>query len=379
MTPRTEVLYLCIDDPMDEILATMKRCPFTRLPLCRESIDDVIGMVHVKDLVKVLDLSPRRASRSGESEAMPTGEGELHVIGQGVIHLDAIKRDVVSPGTYECSGGASAVSGGAPAPGRHRGRIRSTMGIVTLEDVIEEMVGDIRDEFDLFAGDMMKKRATPTASAGVFRCTMAHHIPNLSIDHTEEDVDTAGGYVSQVLGRLPATGEKFEVGPYTWTVTSADVRRVRDPAGAASGREGVGGRFEFRRLTRWRGQTGRHCRNSVSTPRLSPWSGEIAFQDVHTRCFMLSSSSGDGDGERFSGGFFGMGKIAFAVAQVAEAGLQVEGYRVVDIAAHLVLQQVILRPVPSAGDADNVLIVDVMSRPQTVTGRPISGRVKWAS
>lgn len=230
MTPRTEVLYLCIDDPMDEILATMKRCPFTRLPLCRESIDDVIGMVHVKDLVKVLDLSPRRASRSGESEAMPTGEGELHVIGQGVIHLDAIKRDVLF--LPEHTNVLEALRRFQEAR-LHLAVIvdeyGSTMGIVTLEDVIEEMVGDIRDEFDLFAGDMMKKEGDAYRISGRFPLhEMAHHIPNLSIDHTEEDVDTAGGYISQLLGKVPVPGESVNVGPYTWTVTAADVRRVRE-------------------------------------------------------------------------------------------------------------------------------------------------------
>jgi magnesium and cobalt transporter len=105
----------------------------------------------------------------------------------------------------------------------------ATIGIVTLEDVIEEMVGDIKDEFDLFAADMVKPEGGGYRVNGRLPLhEFVQYVPGLDIDPAEEDVDTVGGYVSQVLGRLPVAGESIEVGPYTWTVSLADVRRVRE-------------------------------------------------------------------------------------------------------------------------------------------------------
>ena len=231
MTPRTEVMYLCMDDPMEEILATMKRCPYTRLPVCKENIDDIIGMVHIKDLVKVLDLSAGRGPRgAGQPTAVPGPDEDLQVFGHGIIDLEKVKRDVLF--LPEHTNVLDALRRFQSAR-LHLAVIvdeyGSTMGIVTLEDVIEEMVGDIKDEFDLFAADLLKKEGNGYRINGRFPLhELAHHLPEVNIDHTEEDVDTVGGYVSQLLGHLPSVGESVAVGPYRWTVTSADVRRVRE-------------------------------------------------------------------------------------------------------------------------------------------------------
>ena len=222
MTPRTEVMYLGIHQPLEDILEVIKKCPYTRLPLFKETRDDVIGMVHVKDLIKVLDLSAEGAD-SGDP-------GERRVFGQGIIELEKIKRDVLF--IPEHTNALEAL--------RHFQHARlhlavvvdeygASIGIVTLEDVIEEMVGDIKDEFDLFAADLIKKEGDTFRISGRFPLhELAHHVPDLHIDHTEEEVDSLGGYVSQVLGHLPAKGEHIEIGPYRCTVSAADVRRVRE-------------------------------------------------------------------------------------------------------------------------------------------------------
>lgn len=235
MTPRTEVMYLNVDQPMVDILATMKRCPYTRLPLCDGGIDTIIGMIHSKDLIKVLDLTAESppAANSGDGDAVPDAaprNGDFRVYGQGVIDLMKIKREVLF--LPEHTNVLDALRRFQHAR-LHLAVIvdeyGSTIGIVTLEDVIEEMVGDIKDEFDLFAAEMIKKEGEGFRVNGRAPLhELAQHIPELNIDHTEENVDTAGGYVSQVLGHLPVAGESFVVDPYSWTVTSADVRRVRE-------------------------------------------------------------------------------------------------------------------------------------------------------
>lgn len=226
MTPRTEVTFLRASQPMEEILDVMKRCSFTRLPLCEEHIDNVIGMVHAKDLIKSLDLTSEPVPENEEASS----EKVVHVIGAGTIDLMKIRRDVIFLPEH------TKVLDALRRFQRARLHLAivvdeygSTIGIVTLEDVIEEMVGDIKDEFDLFAADLIRREGGGYRVNGRFPLhELVHHIPELAIDHAEEDADTIGGYVSQTTGHLPAAGESFVDGPYTWTVTSADTRRVRE-------------------------------------------------------------------------------------------------------------------------------------------------------
>jgi len=238
MTPRTEVMYLLVSQPIEEILSIVKRCPYTRLPLCEGDIDHVVGMVHGKDLMKVMDLTPGRFNIEAVAPAVPSGQEKvaavpgtaLHVFGTADIDLMKIKRDVVFLPDH--------LNVLEALRNFQRARLHlavvvdeygATIGIVTLEDVIEEMVGDIKDEFDLFAADMVKPEGEGYRVNGRLPLhEFVQYVPGIEIDPAEEDVDTVGGYVSQVLGRLPVAGESIEVGPYTWTVSLADVRRVRE-------------------------------------------------------------------------------------------------------------------------------------------------------
>lgn len=238
MTPRTEVMYLLVSQPIEEILSIVKRCPYTRLPLCNGDIDHVVGMVHGKDLMKVMDLTPGRfnieavapAAKPGPEKVAAVPGTALHVFGTADIDLMKIKRDVVFLPDH--------LSVLDALRQFQRARLHlavvvdeygATIGIVTLEDVIEEMVGDIKDEFDLFAADMLKPEGAGFRVNGSLPLhEFVQYIPSIEIDPAEEDVDTVGGYVSQVLGRLPVVGESIDVGPYTWTVSLADVRRVRE-------------------------------------------------------------------------------------------------------------------------------------------------------
>jgi magnesium and cobalt transporter len=231
-------MYLLVSQPIEEILSIVKRCPYTRLPLCNGDIDHVIGMVHGKDLMKVMDLTPGRFKIEPVAPSAPPGPEKvaavpgtaLHVFGTGEIDLMKIKRDVVFlPDHLNVLEALRQFQRARLHLAVVVDEYGATIGIVTLEDVIEEMVGDIKDEFDLFAADMIKPEGANFRISGRLPLhELVHYFPGLDIDPAEEDVDTVGGYVSQVLGRLPVAGETIEAGPFTWTVSLADVRRVRE-------------------------------------------------------------------------------------------------------------------------------------------------------
>jgi CBS domain containing-hemolysin-like protein len=103
MTPRPEVDYLLLNQPIGDILRTVQRSSFTRLPLCDTDLDHVVGQIHMKDLFNHLKLVPGKLkfidekTPNGEAIAIPSGlpGSAVHVIGSGAIDLRQIKRDVL--------------------------------------------------------------------------------------------------------------------------------------------------------------------------------------------------------------------------------------------------------------------------------------------
>lgn len=236
MTPRTQVTVLQTADPIERVLEVVKDSPHTRFPLCEGGIDQVIGMVHVKDVLKTLDLMPGRfqldevpTAPSTERVAARPGEA-VHVFGAGTIDLMQIKRDVIYlPEHLDILEALRRFQDARVHLGVIIDEYGSTLGIVTLEDVIEELVGDIRDEFDLQTPEMIRKEGDTYRVNGLFPLhEIDHHIPDIGFNHAEQEVDTIGGFLTQQLGHLPSVGETVVVGPYRWTVTAADGRRVRE-------------------------------------------------------------------------------------------------------------------------------------------------------
>src|SRR5207249_6960780 len=238
MTPRTQVDYLLLDQPIGEVLRIVRKSAYTRLPLCDKDIDHVVGLVHTKDLFHQLQLVPGKLRFSDEktpdSMAVAIADGlpgsQVHVIGSADIDLRKIKRDVLF------------VPELTPVPRLLRqfqsSRVHmaivvdeygATSGIVTLEDVIEEIVGEIEDEFDQSAAprsDFVKEGEGFRVS-GLFPL---HELrERLALDEFDagDTVDTIGGYIVQKLNRWPRPGDVVELGDrYTVRVQTVLHRRV---------------------------------------------------------------------------------------------------------------------------------------------------------
>ena len=234
MTPRPEVDFLLINQPLGDILRTVQRSAFTRLPLCQGDLDHVIGQIHMKDLFNHLKLVPGKLKfldekmPDGEAIAIPTGApgSAAHVIGAGQINLGQIKRDVVF------------VPEQMPVPRllrlfqtRHLhlaivvDEYGLTQGVVTLEDVLEEIVGQIEDEFDPVAPTDLVRDGEAVRISGLFPL---HDLPErLPIGPLEAgDVDTVGGYIVQRLNRWPRVGDEVDMGAYRAKVLTLQQRRI---------------------------------------------------------------------------------------------------------------------------------------------------------
>jgi CBS domain containing-hemolysin-like protein len=236
MTPRLRVDYLATNQPLGQLLRTVQKSAYTRLPLCDGDIDHVIGMVHMKDLFTHLQLTPGKLrftdQKTPAGEAIVIADGQpgsaVHVIGAGDIDLRKIKRDVLF------------VPELLPVPRLLRqfqtrqihmavvvDEYGSTVGIVTLEDVLEEIVGEIEDEFDTADPTPLVKEGDTLRVNGTYPLHELREQLILPDDLDLHDVDTIAGYVIRQLKRWPRNGDSVQLGTYTVRVTAVQKNRVQ--------------------------------------------------------------------------------------------------------------------------------------------------------
>ena len=198
-TPRGDVIFLNTEDTFEETLKRAMESRHTRFPLCREHLDDTIGLVHIKDLLRLMretkpDITSIKRELHNVPEMMPL-EKLLSFFLARHAHLALVVDEF----------------GG-------------TAGIVTLDNVIEELVGDIHDEFDVDKPEMRKVNADEFVVAATLSLHELNEMLGFELESTE--VSTVGGYITQLIGHLPKTGEKTRIEEFDATVTKADGRRV---------------------------------------------------------------------------------------------------------------------------------------------------------
>ncbi|WP_372798293.1 hemolysin family protein [Pontiella sp.] len=203
MTPRVEIHGLKDTLNVNECIEQVRESRFSRFPVYHENIDDVIGMVHVKGLLKLLsggegDTPINQLAKKMEyiPESMPIND---------VLQLMKKTRSQMVLVVDEYGG---------------------TEGLVTMEDVIEELVGEIEDEYDLKERELHRR---PDGSVMV-RARMPIYELNeeLSARLPESDeYDSLGGYIFSQLGRIPRTGERLEAPGYALRIHSANHRQIQ--------------------------------------------------------------------------------------------------------------------------------------------------------
>ncbi len=202
MVPRPDIAYLSLKRPLEENLRIARQTGHTRFPLCEDDLTTVIGMIHVKDLFRSNQPSGGRLDLRKLAREVPFLPETLH--------LDQLLVDF------------------------QRNRIHIAMlldeygdvsGMITLENVLEELVGPIQDEFD---------RETPQVTPlpdGAWDVDAALPLDRLAdvcgVELPETEAETTGGLILDLLGRLAQTGDRVEVDGHWLVVTQADPTRIR--------------------------------------------------------------------------------------------------------------------------------------------------------
>ncbi len=199
MTPRNQVVSLDADDSFEANLKVAIDSKHTRYPLVEGHLDQAVGIIHIKDLLSLIG-SPQPDLRKIKRE--------LHMVPE-MMPIDKLLRFFLDKHVHV----ALAVDefGGA-------------VGIVTLDNVLEEIVGDIQDEFDHEVSEFRRINEHEFTVEGTYNLYELAEQAGVKLEN--DDVSTIGGYVTHLLGHLPQVGEKVTIEDYEVTTTKADLRRV---------------------------------------------------------------------------------------------------------------------------------------------------------
>ncbi|WP_461187119.1 hemolysin family protein [Arthrobacter sp. Z4-13] len=203
MTPRIRVETIEADQPVSDILAAARRTGYSRFPIIGESADDIRGLVHVKKAVAV----PWERRQNLEAGAIMT---EVLRVPE-TIHLDALLAEL-REGNLQLAVVLDEYGG--------------TAGIATLEDLVEEIVGEVSDEHDKVRPGLLQSASGDWYFPGLLRPDeLSEQISGLSVPD-EAAYETVGGYVMSELGRIAMVGDTVPVGGGTLSVTRMDGRRI---------------------------------------------------------------------------------------------------------------------------------------------------------
>src|SRR5438874_2770772 len=200
MTPRGDIVYLDLENDFEANLKKAIESQHTRFPLCRENLDNTIGLIHIKELLPILR-DPHPDLMKIKRELLPVPE---MMALENLLRLFLGKHAHVAIVVDEFGG---------------------TVGVVTLDDVLQELVGDIQDEFDSEKEEFRKISANEFSVDGALGLYELNDLAKLDLD--SPDVSTIGGYVTHLLGHLPKTGEQVKIDGYLVTVSESDNRRVK--------------------------------------------------------------------------------------------------------------------------------------------------------
>jgi CBS domain containing-hemolysin-like protein len=202
MVPRTEMLWVEAQQSASEALALALRSGFSRLPVIGETVDDVLGIVYLKDLV-------RRIQAEGEQIEVASVMRPASYVPESK-HVDDLLREMQAARTHI-----------AIVVDEYGG----TAGLVTIEDILEEIVGEITDEYDV------ERPPVERLDNDRIRVTARLPVEDLGelfgIELQTEDVETVAGLLAQALGRVPIPGASATVGNLKLEAEGTTGRRNR--------------------------------------------------------------------------------------------------------------------------------------------------------
>lgn len=201
MTPRPDIVAIPADSTVDDLRRLVREQEYSRLPVYRENLDDIVGLIVVKDLIQMT--------------ADPDGTRKISEMMRSPAFVPETKRVVDLLREFQ------------------QGRLQlaivvdeygGTAGLVTVEDIVEELVGEIHDEYDSDVEPVVRESDDTfvfSAKVGIEEVS-----ERLGLEIEEGAFETIGGFVLSRVGRVPAVGERFEFEGLEVEILEAERRRI---------------------------------------------------------------------------------------------------------------------------------------------------------
>lgn len=202
MVPRIDMVAVDADTPIDEVIATIRETGHSRIPVYRERIDNIIGILYAKDLLPQLG--------HHENKSLIDLVRDAHFVPESK-KIDEMLREFQREKVHM-----------AIVVDEYGG----TAGLVTLEDILEEIVGEIQDEYDTEAPLWEKSEDGSIEVEAKISLDELNEIIEEDAFPTSEDYETLGGLIFHSTGNVPEPGETIEHGNYLLTVKEVSNRRV---------------------------------------------------------------------------------------------------------------------------------------------------------
>jgi CBS domain containing-hemolysin-like protein len=199
MTPRPDIVAVRADATLQDLRTLFREQQYSRMPVYRDNLDNIVGIVFVKDLVAL----------------PPTAEPPITTLMRAAYFVPESKR--VSELLKEMQRRQAQMAIVVDEYG-------GTAGLVTVEDLLEEIVGEIRDEYDVESETVVEEKDGTFVFSG--KVSVDEVMDRLGVAIEREGFETVGGYLLSHLGRMPYVGERFEVDGLDVEVLEVERRRI---------------------------------------------------------------------------------------------------------------------------------------------------------
>jgi len=201
MVPRPDIRALEVESPVEDVAKLVVDAGHSRLPVYEGTIDKVVGVVYAKDLLRYW---VNKGSKIKLTDVMrqPLFVPETKIISELLKEMK-VERVHIATVIDEYGG---------------------TSGLVTIEDILEEIVGDIQDEYDLEEEEFIEEGEGRYLVDA--RMDMDELSEKLGLEIAKEDFDTLGGFLLNMVNNIPAVNERIDYGDISFTIIEADERRI---------------------------------------------------------------------------------------------------------------------------------------------------------